>query len=43
MCLKKYDFNNSIILNAFENDFDDWTDFAQDVKKLLNKILENVD
>lgn len=40
--IKKYDFGDSIILNAFNNGFDDWTDFAQDVKKLLNKILKNV-
>lgn len=40
--IKKYDFPNSTILNAFNNGFEDWTEFAQDVKKLLNKILENV-
>ena len=40
--IKKYNFNNSIILNAFDDNFEDWAEFSQDVKKLLNKILKDV-
>ena len=40
--IKKYNFNNSIILNAFDDNFGDWAEFSQDVKKLLNKILKDV-
>ena len=32
--IKKYNFNNSIILNAFDDNFEDWAEFSQDVKKI---------